>query len=83
MLTTSDFTFIKQSKTLVAEVSSLPQANGELAGNTIHITSDHTGKTEKFVLYGTEKNDEGELVCVQYAPETPLKNVARVTIYND
>lgn len=87
------FTFDKNKRTLVAEMSDFgPLRDGrwwlqriydDACDVGIAIASELTGKTETFCLVREEINSENELIALHFIPLDELANVDTVIIFND
>lgn len=83
MLNTSNFTFDKDAKALVAESS---EFQGHTWGNVCKVKSEHTGKVITFKIhYISYEEDEGacETIAWFYRPTTNLPNCKELVIFND
>jgi hypothetical protein len=82
MLETSQFTFNKETRTLVTEASSLGLEPG-LNFKSMMIQSSDTGLAASFLLFQTHRNADGEITHWEYLPTGNLKNVSKVVVFND
>jgi len=82
MLYTDQFTFNTETCTLVTEASSLGLEPGKLF-KSMMIQSSNTGLVASFLLFQTHRNTDGEVTHWEYLPTGPMKNLARVVVFND
>lgn len=80
LIPSSEFTFVPESKRLVAEISNLCSYK---IGRVLQVKSVHTGLVVEFVLTATEFSDEGDITKWVYAPRTWVENCKVLVIYND
>ena len=86
------FTFCKDTKTLVAEISDLEANCGRAWLTRLYndacdigfaIRSEKTGKVIRFSLSNEEKDREGDLVAFHFSPVETNSGVREVVIFND
>lgn len=75
------FTFDKQYRTLVAELSDLGRLS--IPPRCFAIKSNFSNRTEWFSFVGVDKNSDGETAGWRFKPYSDLVNVAEVLIIND
>lgn len=91
MLTTNDFTYNSEQKTLSAEASTLRGRHLAIAssfhkeGSSIFVKSSNTGKVVEFEYVGPEWDQSHEdILGWHYAPPIELSDkVVRLVIFND
>lgn len=83
------FTYVKASKSLVAEASDLRYFGGlerlydDAADVGLAVHNPTTGVTVRFSLSKEVRDDEGELRCWELIPVDACPTVERLTIFND
>ena len=89
VLSTNRFTYDKNTKEFVAEISELPRNIGDLCTQDITLTSHITGKESDWMVYNVSRDPDGDIMFWTLRPTKntvavhPGLDGATVTILND